>query len=271
MNESENKKTDAVEETKEKVSEAKAENESQSKIKTETKEEKTTEVKTQNTDESVDSSAKFAMTVKQVWNLIKGFCSKDAVNTIAAQCDEKLPVWAILLPAFALLQAISSTVSFNSNGTFKSDLTSIAGAKTTFGSGEVFFIMLALNLTLAFAMSLGVRSFIKFHKGDGHFLSSANLVTASYLPVMFVLVFNIITVGAMSTVLDSVTKLAEVASTMLLFAGVSKALGGKKPIWSFFLMIIIASVVAVIVAMIFISPILFSRFAYSLIDTLKTS
>jgi hypothetical protein len=118
-------------------------------------------------------------------------------------------------------------------------------------------------------MSLGVRAFIKFHKGDGHFLSSANLVTASYLPVMLVLLFNIVTVGAISPLLDSITGIANIASVMILFAGISKALGGKKPLWSFFLMVIIATVVAVIVAMIFISPILFSRIAYSLMDTLK--
>lgn len=274
MKETENKKTDsaeALEETKEKTTGTKAESESQSEIKKEVKQNEQVEEKIPEPAEKEDQSAKFALTVKQVWNLIKGFCSKDAVNTIASQCEEKTPIWAILLPVYALLSAISATVSFNANGTFKSVLPSIAGAKTTYGSGEVFFIMFAMNLTLVFALSLGVRSFIKFHKGDGHFLSSANLVTASHLPVMFVLVFNIVTVGAISPLLDPVTSLAEVAATMLLFAGVSKALGGKKPIWSFFLMLIIASVVAIIVAMIFISPILFSRFAYSLIDTLKTN
>lgn len=292
MKKKENKTPDAalaVEETKDITPETKAENESTPDLKPEVKEEKAAEVKpetkedktadtenTKDTEEKVpetnetdDQNAKFAMTVKQIWNLIKGFCSKDAVNTIASQCNEKLPIWGILLPAYALLSAISATVSFNANGTFKNDITSIAGAKTDFGSGEVFFIMFALEITLAFAMSLAVRSFIKFHKGDGHFLSSANLVTASYLPVMFVLAFNIVTVGAISPLLDTVKNLASIASTMLLFAGVSKALGGKKPIWSFFLMIIIASLVAVAVAMIFISPILFSRFAYSLIETIN--
>ena len=216
-----------------------------------------------------DQNTKFALTVKQVWTVIKGFFSANIVDCIASQYNTKLPIWGILLPLYALLQAISATVSFNVSGTFKNDLTSIAGAKTTFGSGEVFFITIALNLTLAFAMSLGVRAFIKFHKGDGHFLSSANLVTASYLPVMFVLLFNIVTVGAISPLLDSITGIANIASVMILFAGISKALGGKKPLWSFFLMMIIASVVAVIAAMIFISPILFSRIAYSLMDTLK--
>ncbi len=216
-----------------------------------------------------DASTKFTLTVKQVWTVIKGFFSPKVVDCISDQHNTKLPIWGILLPLYALLQAISATVSFNSSGEFKNGLTSIAGAKTTFGSGEVFFIMFSINLTLAFAMSIGVRAFIKFHKGDGHFLSSANLVTASYLPVMFVLLFNIVTVGAISPFLDSIVNIADIASVMLLFAGISKALGGKKPLWSFFFMMMIASIVAVIVAMIFISPILFSRIAYSLIDTLK--
>lgn len=262
MKESEKKTTEPVSE--ETVNTPDTAQKTQSEIKEETK-----PVKVEAQESSDDQSAKFAMTVRQVWNLVKGFCSKDAVNTIASQCEEKLPIWAILLPVYALLSAISATVSFNANGAFKSALPSLAGAKTTYGSGEVFFITFALNLTLVFALSLGVRSFIKFHKGDGHFLSSANLVTASYLPVMFVLAFNIITVGAISSLLEPITNLAGVASTMLLFAGVSKALGGKKPIWTFFLMIIIASVVSVIAAMIFVSPIIFSRFAYSLIETLK--
>ncbi len=234
-------------------------------------EEKPVENKAEDTDDDTasDASTKFTLTVKQVWTVIKGFFSAKVVDCIAEQYNTKLPIWGILLPLYALLQAISATVSFNSSGEFKNGLTTIAGAKTTFGSGEVFFIMFAINLTLAFAMSIGVRAFIKFHKGDGHFLSSANLVTASYLPVMFVLLFNIVTVGAISPFLDSMVNIADIASIMLLFAGISKALGGKKPLWSFFFMMIIASVVAVIVAMIFISPILFSRIAYSLIDTLK--
>lgn len=234
-------------------------------------EEKPVENKAEDTDDETasDASTKFTLTVKQVWTVIKGFFSPKVVDCIADQHNTKLPIWGILLPLYALLQAISATVSFNSSGEFKNGLTSIAGAKTTFGSGEVFFIMFAINLTLAFAMSIGVRAFIKFHKGDGHFLSSANLVTASYLPVMFVLLFNIVTVGAISPFLDSMVNIADIASIMLLFAGISKALGGKKPLWSFFLMMMIAAVAAVIVAMIFISPILFSRIAYSLIDTLK--
>lgn len=231
-------------------------------------EEKPEENKESENDDDLasEASTKFPLTVKQVWNVIKGFCSKDAVNIIANQYEEKLPIWVILLPVYALLGAVSATVSFNATGTFNSYITSVLGTKTSFGSGEVFFSMFALNLTSALAISLGVRSFIKFHKGDGHFLSSANLVTASYLPVMFVFGFNIVTVGATSSVLDSVLNLAEIASIMLVFAGISKALNGKKPLWSFFLMIIIASVVAVIVAMIFTSHIWAPRFVFSIYE-----
>lgn len=213
--------------------------------------------------------SKFALTAKQVWTIIKNFFSKNCVDSVAAQYNEPLPVWGIFLPAYVLLSAISATVSFNANGDFTTVFTAGLNSKITFGSGEVFFLTLALNLMTVFAMALAVRAFIKFHKGDGHFLSSANLVTVSYLPVILFYVFNILTGGALSSIVNSVSVLGTVASYMLLFSGTSKALGGKKPIWSFFLMIVIAETVAVIVAMIVISPILFSRFAFSIMDTLR--
>lgn len=213
--------------------------------------------------------SRFALTAKQLWSVIKNFFSKNCVDAISAQYGETLPIWGILLPAFVILSAIDATVSFNAGGAFSAGLTSAISSKISFGSGEVFFVTLAVNLMLAFAMPLAVRAFIKFHHGDGHFLSSANLVTASFLPQIMIFVFNIITAGALSSFLSPLRTLVEVASYMLIFAGISKALGGKKPIWSFFLMIIIATVVAFIAAMVVASPILFSRFAFSIIDTMK--
>ncbi len=213
--------------------------------------------------------SKFAMTAKQLWVIIKNFFSKNCVDAISAQYDEALPVWGILLPAYVLLSAISATVSFNASGTFNSFLSTGLSSKITFGSGEVFFVTLALHLMLAFAMPLGVRAFIKFHKGDGHFLSSANLVTASYLPVMLFYAFNILTGGSLTAIVSYLSVLGEIASYMLLFSGISRKLGGKKPIWSFFLMIIITTAVAIIVAMVIILPILFSRIAFSIMDNIR--
>lgn len=213
--------------------------------------------------------SKFAMTAKQLWVIIKNFFSKNCVDAISAQYDEALPVWGILLPAYVLLSAISATVSFNASGTFNSFLSTGLSSKITFGSGEVFFVMLALNFMLAFAMPLGVRAFIKFHKGDGHFLSSANLVTASYLPVMLFYLFNIVTGGSLSSIVSPLSTLGQIASYMLIFSGISRKLGGKKPIWSFFLMIIITTTVAIIAAMIIILPILFSRIAFSIMDNIR--
>ncbi len=213
--------------------------------------------------------SRFTLTAKQLWSVIKNFFSKNCVDAIAAQYGETLPIWGILLPAFVLLGAIDATVSFNSSGIFSSEITSVISSKISFGSGEVFFVTLAINFMLAFAMPLGVRALIKFHKGDGHFLSSANLVTASFLPQIMFFIFNIVTAGALSSVMSPLRLLGEIATFMLLFAGISKALGGKKPIWSFFLMVIIAVAAAFVVAMIVVSPILFSRFAFSIIDSMR--
>ncbi len=221
----------------------------------------------QNTDIQTQPS-KFALTAGQVWKIIRNFFSKNVVDAIAAQYKEKLPVWGILLPAYVLLSAISATVSFNSQGTVTYQVGNIFSDTTSFGSGEVFFINLAVETALMFAMIIGVRAFIKFHNGDGHFLSSANLVTASQLPIMMFLVFNIVTGGALTSIINTVFSLGKYAVIMLIFAGVSRVLGGKKPLWSFFLMLICVTVVAAVVAMIVISPILFSRVAYSLIDTI---
>jgi NADH:ubiquinone oxidoreductase subunit K len=118
-----------------------------------------------------------------------------------------------------------------------------------------------------FVMPFAVRIFIKMHKGDGHFNMSANLVTAAQLPVMMIGLFNVITGGVISGVLASVDVLVDCASYMLIFAGISKALGGKKPIWSFFLMIICATAATVVITVFVASPVIFSRVAYSLMDS----
>ena len=221
----------------------------------------------QNTDTQAQPS-KFALTAGQIWKIIRNFFSKNVVDAVASQYEEKLPVWGILLPAYVLLSAISATVSFNSQGKVTNQIGKIFTDTTSFGSGEVFFIKLAVETALMFAMIIGVRAFIKFHNGDGHFLSSANLVTSSQLPIMMFLVFNIVTGGALTSIINTVFSLGQYAVVMLIFAGVSRVLGGKKPLWSFFLMLICVTVAAAVAAMIVISPILFSRVAYSLIDTI---
>ncbi|MCH5304217.1 MAG: hypothetical protein J1E41_05080 [Ruminococcus sp.] len=213
--------------------------------------------------------SKFALTAKQILTVIKNFFSKNAVDSIAAQYEEKLPIWGILLPAYVLLSAISATVSFNAKGNVSNQLGNVLSNIVSFGSGEVFFITLFTNAIFMFTMIIGFRAFIKAQGGDGHFLSGANLISAAQLPIMMFLAFNIITGGAISSIIDAAAVLGEYAMIMLIFAGVRKILDGRKPIWSFFLMIICVTVVAAIVAMIVISPILFSRVAYSLIDTLR--
>jgi uncharacterized Zn finger protein (UPF0148 family) len=213
-----------------------------------------------------DENSKFTLTAKQTLNVIKGFFSRNAVDTIASQYSDEVPIWSILLPVYVVISAISATATYNSRGYYDSQITAMLKG-VNFGAGEVFFLNLALALITMFVMSFAVRIFIKMHKGDGHFNMSANLVTAAQLPVMMIGLFNVITGGVISGVLASADVLVDCASYMLIFAGISKALGGKKPIWSFFLMIICATAAAVVITVFVASPVIFSRVAYSLMDS----
>ena len=222
---------------------------------------------TRESDEN-DQSAKFAMTVKQTWKVISGFFSKNAVEMVSSCYSEKLPIWAILLPAYVLLCSASETATFNSSHEFSIILGGFL-SKGSFGSGEIFFITLAFEIVYSFALILGVRSFIKYHKGDGHFSNSANLVSAATLPIIMLYLLNVITGGALSFIINPLAALGLLAMFMMLFSGISRTINGKKPIWSFFLMLIIVIAVAVIVTFIVVSPIIFSSYAYSIIDALK--
>lgn len=213
-------------------------------------------------------SSKFALTAKQVWTVIKGFFTKNAVDTIAAQYNDSVPIWGILLPAYALLAAISATATYRSSGSYSNEITAMLN-QVDMGSGEVFFLTLAYGLISMFTLALAVRFFIKLHKGDGHFNMSANLVCAAQLPNMLIFAFNTVTGGAVSGIISAVSALATCAVYMLIFAGISKALGGKKPIWSFFLMLICYATIAIVVTVFVASPIIFSRVAYSVMDSFK--
>lgn len=215
-----------------------------------------------------DQNAKFGMTVKQVWKVITGFCSKNAVETISSCYSEKLPIWSILLPVYILFSAASETATFNSTRSFSPILEWIL-SKGSYGSGEIFFITVALEVVYSFALILGVRSFIRYHKGDGHFANSANLVSATTLPITMLYLLNVITGGALSFIINPLTELGLLAMFMMLFSGISKEINGKKPIWSFFLMLIIVIAVTAVITIIVISPIIFSSVAYSIIDSIK--
>ena len=213
-----------------------------------------------------DQPSKFAVTAKQVWLVIRKFFTKDAVRTISDQYTDEVPIWSILLPAYAVIAAISGTATFNANGSYSSGIAPMI-KNVKFGAGEVFFLNLFFGLITLFTMSIAVRFFIKIHKGDGHWTPSANLVTAAQLPIMTIGVFNILTGGVISGILETVSTLATCASYLLLFSGISKALGGKKPIWSFFLMIICVTVISAVITVFVASPIIFSSLAYSIMDS----
>ncbi len=214
-----------------------------------------------------EQNTKFALTVKQVWTVIKGFFSKNIVDCMASQYNSAYPIWAILLPAYVLLGAASATATFNSTRDTSLVLNG-AFPKADFGAGEVFFITLATSIVTSLVFILGIRAFIKFHKGDGHFANSANLYSAVIIPITMFYLLNIITGGTLSFIITPLTQLATLAMYMMLFSGISAQIGGKKPLWSFFLMLIIVSAVTVIITMVVISPIILSNFAYSFIDNL---
>lgn len=217
-------------------------------------------------EELSEEASKFTGAAGQVWRVIKGFFSKNAVDTIASQYSDEAPIWLILFPAYAVLSAISAAATFNAGGSYSSVVTPLLKG-VNFGAGEIFFLVLMLDLITMFALAFGVRVFIKLHKGDGHFVQSANLVSATQLPLMVISAFNVVTGGVISGVLGTFTTMANIASTMLLFSGISRVLGGKKPIWSFFLMIICVSFAAIIVTVFVASPIIFSSVAYSIMDS----
>lgn len=221
-----------------------------------------------NNESADDQDTKFTLVMKQVWNVIKGLFSKDAVRTVASQYDEDTPIWLVLMPLYVLLFAASQLATFKATKSASALFDGLIST-SSFGDGEVFFVAIGLSIIYVLAFTFGIRAFIKFHKGDGHFSNSANLLASALLPITVLLFFNVITAGFMSFIFNPLINLANIAMYMMVFSGISAKIDGKKPIWSFFLMIIAVAVVTVVVGVLVLSPIIFSNIANSLIDKLN--
>ena len=212
--------------------------------------------------------SKFYFTLKQFGNIVKLFFSRHTADAIAAQFNEPLPVWLLLMPLNALVVAVSSTLSFDSSRGLSIGVGSLFNGMTM-SYFEVFLVSLAVGISIQLAFSYSLMVFFKSLKSTAKFRQAANLVTSSYIAVSVISLVNILTVGTFMSEYSMITSFGIVAFGILLYLGVSKGLGGKRPFWSFVLMITCAFVASLIFAMIISSPIVVMRALESLAHSVR--
>lgn len=190
-----------------------------------------------------------SLTFKQVWRVVRCFFSKNAPEAVTAQFNEGLPIWAVLLPLGSLLGGLGGALAFNSRDTrFETDLF----AQAIYSSrGAAFMYGLLFSAAILFAVILGVMLYFKAYKQRAGFRSCANLTCCAFLPLMTVAAADIVTAGQAGAVLEPgslVFTLACCAVFLLLYTGVTASLG-KKPFWSFMLMLLCSLSAAVAVCL----------------------
>ena len=138
------------------------------------------------------------------------------------------------------------------------------GAGSLFGgmelSGlEVFLISFAMSAAVELAYCISVMVYLRAFKIKAKFKSAANLTTSAYIAVTILDLFNIITVGFFKSESTALSQFGMIAFVLLLYLAVDKVLNGKKPFWSFFLMLAAASAAAMITALVVSCPIIVMR------------
>ncbi len=199
-----------------------------------------------------------AMTITKACDFIAHFFSKKTVDTTLAQQDQKYPVWAVLLPLYAIVEAFSRTISFRA-----SDGSSLGLSRIYYDMGmnsiEVFFFALALAILVCLAYSIALRVYLKILKVDTTFKEAANLTMAAYMPNAIVMLANIVLFGNLLSGQSTVSTFGMGGFVILLFVGVCKMLGDRKPFWSFFLMLLCATLLAAGLGIILYSPVIITR------------
>lgn len=212
--------------------------------------------------------SKFYYIFRQVGNVIKHFFSKHTVDAISAQYGETLPIWVILMPACALISALSMTLSFDGSRGLSIGAGSLFSGMKLSGL-EVFLISFAMSIAVEFVYSLAVSVFLKSFKIKVSFKSAANLTMSAYIAVAVLDLVNITTIGYLNSESTALSGFGMIAFILLLYLGITKVLGDRKPFWSFFLMMTCASIVALIAALVVCCPIIVMRGLEELATTIK--
>ncbi len=212
--------------------------------------------------------SKFYYVFKQFGSVIKHFFSKHTVDAISAQYGETLPIWVILMPVCALISALSMTLSFDGSRGLSIGAGSLFSGMKLSGL-EVFLISFAMSIAVEFVYSLAVKVFLKSFKIKGSFKAAANLTMSAYISVAVLDLFNITTIGYLNSESTALSSFGMIAFILLLYLGITKVLDGKKPFWSFFLMMTCASIVALIAALVVCCPIIVMRGLEELATTIK--
>ena len=209
--------------------------------------------------------SKFYFTFKQVGNIFKHFFSKHTVDAISAQYNEILPIWAIMLPLCAIIDAFSALLSYDSSGGRSVGLGNLF-TDMSMSYFEVFIVSLAVSVSTLFAFSFGVKIYMKALKKPGNFKSAANLTSCAHIPFSLISLFNIVTVGWFSSEYSLITTFGYIAFGILLYIGIIKVLDNKKPFWSFFLMMTCVFFGLTVIALVLSSPIIVMRALQSLVN-----
>lgn len=209
---------------------------------------------------------KFYYAFRRVGELLGHFFSKKAVDTITKQYSEPLPIWVILLPICAVISAISMTLSFDGTRGFSIGAGGLFSGMKLSGL-EVFLISFAMSIAVEFVYSLAVNFYLKFFKIKTKFKAAANLTMSAYIAVSVMDLFNIITIGSFNSESTTLSSFGMIAFILLLYLGITKVLEGKKPFWSFFLMMTCASLAALVAALVVTCPIIVMRGLQELANT----
>lgn len=201
---------------------------------------------------------KFYYAFRRVGELLGYFFSKRTVETITKQYDESLPIWVILLPVCAVISAISMTLSFDGSRGFSIGAGGLFSGMKLSGL-EIFLISFAMSVAVEFVYSLAVDLYLKFFKIKAKFKAAANLTMSAYIAVSVMDLFNIITIGWFNSENTTLSSFGMIAFILLLYLGLTKVLDGKKPFWSFFLMMTCASLAALVAALVVTCPIIVMR------------
>lgn len=217
-------------------------------------------------DVSEVQPTKFYYAFRRVGELLGHFFSKRAVETITKQYDEPLPIWVILLPVCAVISAISMTLSFDGTHGFSIGAGGLFSGMKLSGL-EVFLISFAMSVAVEFVYSLAVNFYLKIFKVKTKFKAAANLTMSAYIAVSVMDLFNIITIGWFNSESTNLSSFGMIAFILLLYLGLTRVLDGKKPFWSFFLMMTCASLAALVAALVVTCPIIVMRGLQELANT----
>ncbi len=200
----------------------------------------------------------FALTLTQAFRVIKYFFSKNVLDAVTAQYREKLNIWAVLLTISSLVSALSMTVSYGiTEG--RSLGAGSAFVDLSMNNVETFIVALAISIGTGITYSLALMFYFKAIEVETRFKPCANLVMSAYIPITLMHAANIISFGYLFAAGFGTEQIGFAFFAIMLFIGVRRITGGKKPLWSFILMLGIAAAVAIVVGMIVSSPIIVTR------------